>query len=127
MTPDAIEALVIRLYAASGGREAVDVDFEVYADALENVPDDVGTEAGKYLTCTVDLVTHRPSPAMVRDQAQAIMRRRDMERPAIEEATGPPASREASLEWVRRIKAAHGPSKMADALEKVAQRQPEAP
>lgn len=127
MTPGAIEALVVRLYAASGGREAMDVDFEVYADALDLIPDAVGEEAGRYLTKTVDLVQHRSSPGMVRAQAQVILQRRRDAVSAIPEATGTPVSREESLEWVRKIREEHGPSPMmTDALEGVAMRQPSA-
>ena len=125
MDDAAVTTLVIALYTAAG-RDYGDVTEQVYRKALEKVDDETGLEAMDALLRHVSW-EKPPSPALVLNQVASILRYRREATPAIEEATGPPASREASLEWVWRIKAAHGPSKMTDSLEKIAQRQPEAP
>lgn len=122
MTEGAVAELVARLFAAAG-RNYGDTHLEVYADALETVPDDVGREAGRNLARHVSWETP-PSVGLVVAEVQAILRNRQELVPAIEEATGPPASREASLRWVEQIKAEHGASPATDMLEKIAQRQP---
>lgn len=122
MTEQGVGELVARLFAAAG-RNYGDTHLEVYADALETVPDDVGREAGKNLARHVSW-ERPPSVGMVMDEVQAILRNREPLVPALEEATGQPVSREESLRWVEKIRAEHGSSPMVDALEKIARRQP---
>ena len=125
MTPMAVAELVASLFIAAS-RDYGDAERTVYAKALARVDDAVGLQAVEELLPHVSW-ERPPSPGMVLRQVDAIYRGQRERTPAIPEATGTPVSREASLEWVRRIKAEHGPSAMTDSLEKIAQRQPEAP
>ncbi len=121
MTEDGVAELVARMFAAAG-REFGKTHLEVYADALENVSDDVGREAARNLARHVSW-EKPPSVGMVLDEVNAILRLRQLETPAIEEATGQPVTREQALAWVAHIKKKHGASAMTDALEAVARRQ----
>lgn len=125
MTNQGVAVLVAQLFAAAG-RDFGETHLVVYRRALKDVPDDVGAEVVDALMRHVSW-ERPPSVGMVTDEVNAILRNRQTSTPAIEEATGEPVSREASLEWVRRIRAEHGPSALVDSLEKIAQRQPEAP
>lgn len=122
MTPVAVAELVAALFVAAA-RDYGDAERTVYAKALARVDDAVGLQAMDELLPHVSW-ERPPSPGMVLQQVNAIHRGQREKTPAIEETTGPPATREVALEWVERIKAEHGPSGMTDALEKIAERQP---
>lgn len=123
MTEDGVSELVARLFAAAG-REFGKTHLEVYADALENVADDVGREAARNLARHVSW-ERPPSVGMVLDEVNAILRRRALELPGIPEATGRPVTRKQALAWVDHIRRKHGSSALVDALEDAARRQPE--
>jgi hypothetical protein len=80
MKPETAVEVVARLYVAAGGRQATDVDFDVYARALDDLDDDLALEAIDQIVR--ELVVDRPSPALVRHQAQAILARQS--RPAVD-------------------------------------------
>lgn len=113
--------MVARMFAAAG-REFGKTHLEVYADALENVDDEVGREAARNLARHVSW-ERPPSVGLVMDEVNAIIRNRQRSTPAIEEATGQPVTREQALAWVAHIKKKHGASAMTDMLEGVARRQ----
>ena len=122
MDDAAVTTLVIALYTAAG-RDYGEATEEVYRLALADVDDETGMEAMRQLVSHVSW-ENPPSPAMVKKQVAEILRYRRDAVPALEEATGEPLSREASLDWVRRIKAEHGTNNMTDFLEATARRQP---
>lgn len=107
MTDEGIFKLVTSLYSAAGGREATDVDFAVYAEALDDLSDEAGLAAGRALCRGVDLVTRKPSPALVRDTA-AELANREYLRHSVEmglpEATGEPVAAPEALAWIARIR-----------------------
>lgn len=108
MSPGAIERLVTKLYAAAGAREATDVDFEVYHEALEDVSDDRGMQACRELIKGVDLVTHKPSPALVIETARHIANREYLNRcetHGLPEATGEPVAPREAQEWIATLRA----------------------
>ena len=109
MTHNAIVRLVTKLYAASGAREATDVDFEVYAEALDDMSDERGEAAGRALIRDVDLVMHRPSPGAVRQMAKEIAdyewnNRRPAPLPELGEPIERPLSSAEGLAWVARVR-----------------------
>lgn len=69
MTATTVVEVVTRLYAAAGARIATDVDFEVYADALDDIDDALAKAAAVELVRDLDLAATRPSPGMLRRRA----------------------------------------------------------
>lgn len=107
MTPNAIVRLVTKLYAAAGAREATDVDFEVYAEALEDIADGRGEAAGRELIRNVDLVKNRPSPGAVRAVAEQIAEREGRNQRtdlALTESTERQLSSPEALAWLAKIR-----------------------
>ncbi len=108
MTHSAIVRLVIKLYAAAGAREATDVDFEVYAEALDDMTDERGEAAGLALIRNIDLAKNRPSPGAVRAAAQEIAQRESLRRMndqrALSWTTEPPLSSAEGIAWVEQIR-----------------------
>lgn len=100
MSPAAVARLVGRLFSASA-RDWGQTHLQVYAEALENVSDEVGEIAGKELALFVDW-NNPPSIKMVKEKVNAIIARGDTGIPALEEETNPvvadAAARKAGLE-----------------------------
>lgn len=89
MTPTAIAQTVARLYTAAG-RHYGQVELQVYAEALEDLDDELGTRAARDVIRGVDLGARAPSPRLVLDAAIAIRRREAADRPGLAEHTDPP-------------------------------------
>lgn len=111
MNGPALVELVTKLYVAAG-REAAEVEFAVYADALTAVPDDLGLAAGAEIIQDYDLADprRRPSPSLVLTVCGQIARRQRDERSrsrALVESTGPPVQREEAIRWIGRIRTEH--------------------
>lgn len=95
---------VTRIFSAAG-RLPGHSDFRTYGDALEDIDSDLLTEAVRLLVARVDLANDvRPSPALVRETAYGILRRRPQV-PALPEDTSPVASPEVVAEWRAKIRA----------------------
>lgn len=102
MTPTAAISVCVQLHVAAE-RDWGESTELLYEKALADVPDEVAE------TLVAELIRHvswdnPPSTGMVVKHAQAIMRRRREETPAIPEATGVPLSAEENLEMVRRVR-----------------------
>lgn len=86
MTDLGIADLLLGLYEAAG-RKVSPVTAEVYGTVLACFDDETGKEAGRRLWGHVSW-EHPPSPGMVREEAQRILRVRDAGCPALPEQTG---------------------------------------
>lgn len=109
-----------RLFSASA-RDWGQTHLEVYSEALENVPDDVGELAGKELALFVDW-NNPPSIKMVKEKVNAIIARGDTGLPALEEENNPvvaddearKAGLEAALSALGRLPRADQPARRPD-------------
>lgn len=104
MRDETLVDVVTRLMVASG-REAAEIDYTIWREALADLDDALAVQASKELVAEIDLVLHRPSPAMVRGQVRAIRARQTATLPGIPAETSRVASEETNLAWVAEIRA----------------------
>lgn len=86
MTPQAIALVVAKLYTAAG-RHYGKVEFEVYADALDDIDDDTGQQACRLVIRNCDFSSSAPNPKLMIDAARSVQRNRRAATPALVEST----------------------------------------
>ena len=100
MRPEVVVEVVARLYVAAG-RTAHEAEFRVWAEALEDLPDEHAEEVARAIVRDVDLTQSPPSPAAYRSA-----RRRWLEAhrpPAIAEAPMTDEQRAANRERLSQL------------------------
>lgn len=102
---DATMAAVSALFVAAG-RNATDVEFELYHAVLDDVTDAELGEAVATIVRGVDLGQRFPSPALIRETVTAVRRHRRQTQPALPEDTGPILSPEENVKALRAIRSA---------------------